>query len=236
MNIDILALIPLAIVSSFSHCISMCGGFVFSYSSVKILPQWSMFYKSLMHLLYGLGRVTSYVFLGAIFGALGKIIFVNSFYKGGIFIALGVFMLILGISFVSSIKELKWLSFDLLNTSLFKQIHFKTFKSHTPFSFWVFGVLNGLIPCGLVYAFLASAITTGSIVGGMVYMGIFGLCTIPALFLLGASSSFIGDKYNKLFNYISSFLLMAFGLFTIFKGVMIMMGKMGHMMAHMPMH
>ncbi len=236
MNIDFLALIPLAIVGSFSHCISMCGGFVFSYTSVKILPHWSVAYKSLMHLLYGLGRSTSYVFLGAIFGALGQVIFINSFYKGGIFIALGVFMLILGMSFIGGIKQLKWLNFDLLNTSLFKQIHFKTFKSHTPFSFYVFGVLNGLIPCGLVYAFLASAITASSVVGGMVYMGIFALCTIPALFLLGISTSFIGDKYNQLFSYISSFLLMAFGLFTIFKGVMIMMGKMGHTMAHMPMH
>jgi putative flippase GtrA len=69
----------------------------------------------------------------------------------------------------------------------------------------------------------------GSIWGGVVYMGIFGLCTIPALFLLAISSNFMGVKYKKLFNYISSFILMAYGLFTIFKGVLMLMGKMGHM-------
>jgi sulfite exporter TauE/SafE len=237
MNIEILPLIAVALIGSFSHCISMCGGFVFSYSSVKINSSWSMTYKSLMHLLYGLGRTTSYIFLGAIFGFIGKVLFISSVYKGGIFIALGIFMLILGIVLVNGMGNFKlnFLNADILNTSFMKQLHFKTFKSQTASSFFVFGLLNGLIPCGLVYFFLATAISVGSVWGGMVYMGIFGLCTIPALFLLAISSNFMGVKYKKLFNYISSFILMAYGLFTIFKGALILMGKMGQMGHMTPM-
>ena len=46
-------------------------------------------------------------------------------------------------------------------------------------------MLNGLLPCGFVYFFAITAISTGSALGGSLVMLIFGLSTIPALFSLG---------------------------------------------------
>lgn len=132
-------------------------------------------------------------------------------------------MILIGISLINKFKIP---TIDILDIQIFKTIHLKTFKSKTPSSFFIFGILNGLIPCTLVYFFIANALTTGSIASGMLYMGIFGLATIPALFFLGVSSSFMGSKYKKLFNYISSFLIMAYGLFTIIKGFMVLKGIM----------
>lgn len=223
INIEILPLILLALMSSFSHCISMCGGFVLSYTAVKIDKSKSLKYQSLMHLLYGLGRTTTYMILGAIFGLLGQIIFLSSTYKGILLIVLGIFMILIGISLTN---KLKIPTIDILNIQIFKTIHLKTFKSKTPPSFFIFGLLNGLIPCGLVYFFLTNALSTGSIQSSVLYMGIFGLATIPALFFLGVSSSFMGTKYKKAFDYISSFLVMGYGLFTIIKGSMVLRGMM----------
>ena len=186
-NIEILPLIFLALVGSFSHCISMCGGFVLSYTAVKIDKSKSLKYQSLMHLLYGLGRTTTYILLGAIFGFLGHIIFLSSTYKGILLIALGILMILIGISLINKFKIP---TIDILDIQIFKTIHLKTFKSKTPSSFFIFGILNGLIPCTLVYFFIANALTTGSIASGMLYMGIFGLATIPALFFLGVSIKF----------------------------------------------
>ena len=53
------------------------------------------------------------------------------------------------------------------------------------FSFYLLGMLNGLLPCGFVYFFAITAISTGSAVGGATVMFIFGISTIPALFSLG---------------------------------------------------
>ncbi len=223
INIEILPLIFLALIGSFSHCISMCGGFVLSYTAVKIDKSKSLKYQSLMHLLYGLGRTTTYMILGAIFGFLGYVVFLSSTYKGVLIILLGILMLLIGISIIG---KLKIPTIDILDIKIFKTIHLKTFKSKTPSSFFIFGILNGLIPCTLVYFFLANALATGSILSSSIYMGIFGLATIPALFFLGTSSSFIGSKYKKLFNYISSFLIMGYGLWTIIKGSMVLKGMM----------
>lgn len=208
-------------MGSFSHCISMCGGFVFSYTTVKIDKSKSLKYQSVMHLLYGLGRTTTYIFLGLLFGFLGHILFISPSFKGALMIVLGIIMSIIGISLVNKIKLP---TIDLLNLSFFKTLHLKTFKSKTPISFFIFGILNGLVPCGLVYFFLANSLNTGSAIYGAIYMGIFGLTTIPALFFLGVSSSFIGTKYKKVFAYMSSFLIMGYGLFSIIKGAMMLKG------------
>ena len=51
----------------------MCGGFVMAYSSAKIDPAASAFSQFIAHLMYNVGRVSSYTLLGMIFGAIGSI-------------------------------------------------------------------------------------------------------------------------------------------------------------------
>ena len=50
---------------------------------------------------------------------------------------------------------------------------------------FVFGVANGLLPCGLVYATLGIAVASGSAVTGALAMAAFGLATVPGLALFG---------------------------------------------------
>ena len=50
------------------------------------------------------------------------------------------------------------------------------------------GALWGLVPCGMVYAALASALLSGSAVGGAALMLAFGAGTLPNLLLLGGGS------------------------------------------------
>ena len=44
------------------------------------------------------------------------------------------------------------------------------------------GILNGFLPCGLVYVALTGAATTGSMTGGILYMTLFGAGTFPVMF------------------------------------------------------
>lgn len=50
---------------------------------------------------------------------------------------------------------------------------------------FVLGMLNGLLPCGMVYLALASALTTGTIEKGVVFMIAFGFGTLPMLAIIG---------------------------------------------------
>jgi hypothetical protein len=60
---------------------------------------------------------------------------------------------------------------------------------------FLFGMANGLLPCGLVYAALGIAVASGSAVTGFLAMTVFGLATVPALaaFGLGVRRA-VGDR------------------------------------------
>ena len=61
------------------------------------------------------------------------------------------------------------------------------------------GLLNGLLPCGLVFAALAGAASTGSFLSGALFMFVFGLGTIPAMFSLSFAAVHVTDGFrNKL--------------------------------------
>ena len=218
-NLEISAIFTVALLGSFGHCIGMCGGFVVAYSAVKVDYQWSKFKQIIVHLLYSLGRVTSYIFIGAIFGYLGHKISFNMTTKGVLFISVGVLMLLIGLSLIGKIKFLNSIESSLAQSSLFGKLFKRVIHSKSLYSFYLMGMLNGLIPCGLVYFFATAAIVAGSAIDGAIVMGIFGVATIPAMIGVGVFSSIIkGVSYRQLVIKIAAVLVMLFGLFTAYKG------------------
>lgn len=187
----LIAAISLGLLGSF-HCIGMCGPIALA------LPvhQFSSFKKYLGILLYNVGRIITYAFLGLLFGSLGQ-----SFYLGGfqkvLSITLGVALLISVLitntnwikisnstfiySFVNSVK------FQLGNLFNRKGLHF----------LFLIGLLNGLLPCGLVYLGIAGAIATGSVIKGAEFMFYFGLGTVPVMYAVAFLGQFISLKYRN---------------------------------------
>ena len=85
-------------------------------------------------------------------------------------------------------------------------------------SLFFIGLMNGLLPCGLVYLALAGAISSGSILGGVVWMVSFGLGTIPLMILAALSGSFISLRLRNLFKKIYPLLLIVFAMLFILRG------------------
>lgn len=54
-------------------------------------------------------------------------------------------------------------------------------KKKKPETFFLVGVLNGLLPCGLVYMAVFGAIATASLLESSLYMMLFGIGTIPLM-------------------------------------------------------
>lgn len=218
-TISIISIITIAFLGSFGHCVGMCGGIVIAYSSTKIKSDWTKQIQMVAHLLYSFGRITTYTLLGAIFGFVGGVVTFDNL-TIGIFLGItGILMVLVGFSLLGKIKFLTILEHSCSKSPLYQKNFKALLGSQSLFSFYLLGMLNGLLPCGFVYVFAITAASTGSAFWGAVVMLIFGLSTLPALFSLGF---FVGlfkqSNLRNLFIKIASFLVIAFGVYIAYKG------------------
>jgi len=218
-TINLLTIISIAFLGSFGHCIGMCGGIVLAYSSIKIEPQSSKVSKSIAHLLYNLGRVLTYTILGAIFGALGGVATFSNTANGILLIIAGVAMVLAGLSLMGKIKFLTVIEHSISSSSFYKNSFQKILHSKSNMSFFLLGMLNGLLPCGFVYFFAITAASTASPLYGALVMFIFGISTIPAMFSLGFLSSLASaTSFRNMMMSLSSVAVIVYGLFTLYNG------------------
>ena len=281
MNFDILATISVAVLSSFSHCYAMCGGFNIAFlrlnsasnaenlglnsaknsqnsanlnknsqnsensslnsnsqnirnsslNSAKISQNNKNSTTSSQHsktpsikftlsLTYHIFRVVAYVCLGVIFGAFGNVLsFLN---KGIFFFVLGIFMVLLGLALNFRGQFLAFFEnpffFNLFAKKMWQRLNFKGYKSAV-----VLGFCNGFVPCGLVYFYLALAMSQDSLIQSAFIMLVFGACTLPALLFFSELFSLLqrafGDRFQNLWTKIAYFIIILYGIYLAYLGV-----------------
>lgn len=168
------------------HCIGMCGPIVIALpgrnaSRLRFLAG---------RLVYNAGRVISYTLLGLLAGLLGAGVRMAGFQRW-LSIALGV-LILLAVILPSRITSRffpagLWTVINVHSRKLWQRL----FARHTTGSLLLIGFLNGFLPCGLVYAAMAGAASTGSIPSGMVYMAVFGLGTFPVMLATALAGKFL---------------------------------------------
>jgi uncharacterized protein len=205
--------IILGLMSSF-HCIGMCGPIA------MMLPvdRDNEAKKVLQILVYHLGRIVAYSSLGLVFGFLGK-----GFYLSGLQQQLSILVGILMIVFVIvPEKELAKYNFSKpiykiiaqVKSSLGKQFKKKSFKS-----LFTIGLLNGYLPCGMVYVALFGSIAMQNIGVGVLYMVLFGLGTVPLMSLVVFISNFITMPVRSRIQKVIPFVTIAIGILFIIRGL-----------------
>ncbi len=160
------------------HCAAMCGPLMLALPIPPGRP--SRFVAG--RIIYQLGRVATYTLLGVVAGLIGKSIYLAGLQRW-VSIALGVaillgFLISKRISLSAPVVRLV----TRLKTAMSAQLQRRSFRSLA-----LLGMLNGLLPCGLVYVALAGALAHGTLSAGVVYMAVFGLGTLPTM--LGISLS-----------------------------------------------
>lgn len=190
------------------HCIGMCGPIVLA------LPGKGVSYK----LLYNLGRTITYSLMGLVIGLVGQG-FSMVGWQQSLSIAVGVIMLLI-------ILFTKYKHFDLpLSGGLNKLYQFVKAKlgpllqSKSTFAPLLIGILNGLLPCGLVYAALFTAISLGGILESGYYMVFFGLGTIPIMLGLGIFSGIITPPIRTKLNKAVPYFLALVAILLILRGM-----------------
>ena len=218
-TINILTIISIAFLGSFGHCIGMCGGIVVAYSTIKINPKSSKVSQSVAHLLYSFGRVLTYSILGAMFGALGGVVLFSNNANGILLIVAGVAMILAGLSLMGKIKFLTIIEHSFSSSNFYKKTFKQVLHSKSNVSFFLLGMLNGLLPCGFVYFFAITAASTADPLYGAMVMAIFGLSTIPAMFGVGFLTSLASaTSFRNMMMSLSSVAVILYGAFTIYSG------------------
>jgi sulfite exporter TauE/SafE len=173
------------LISSF-HCIGMCGPI----AMMLPIDRSNQTKKVFQILLYHLGRLTAYGMLGLFFGILGKGLFLAGFQQ-----KLSIFMGIMMIIFVIvPEKRLAQYNFSKPIYKLISKVksHLGAqFKRKSPDALFTIGLLNGFLPCGMVYAALFGAIAMQSELLGVAYMVLYGIGTIPMMSAVVLLSNFI---------------------------------------------
>lgn len=206
--------ILLGLLGSF-HCIGMCGPIAF------VLPvnRENNARKTLQIFLYHLGRILTYSFIGFIFGWIGKGLYLAGFQQR-ISILIGILMIVM---ILIPVRIFNKYNFSKPLYSVIGKVKSnlgKLLKKKSNKTFLTIGILNGFLPCGMVYMALIGSIATGNSVEGALYMSIFGLGTIPLM----TTAVYVG---NVLSISIRTKIQKAIPVFVVMIGVLFILRGMG---------
>jgi sulfite exporter TauE/SafE len=220
MLIDYPAIFLIGFLGSFGHCIGMCGGFVMAYSiKINAKNPASENQPITPHLMYNIGRILTYTFLGLLFGFVGETVGIrlgiNNF-QGALQIVAGLIMIWMGLDFGGWIPPLSGNYFP--GYSHFKKLASSLLSRVNRRNVFALGLVLGFIPCGLVYAAGAKAAATENVLGGMLTMFIFGLGTIPGMFLVGIGANLVTVKFRHYLFRLATVLVILLGIYTVYKG------------------
>lgn len=185
------------------HCIGMCGPIMLA------LPGADSKTVYFSRFVYHSGRILMYALLGAVFGLFGWGLNMAGFQQT-VSILAGIIIILMGLGF------LHW------KTPLPKFIA-KAFQNNSKNSGlgaqFTLGVLNGLLPCGLVYIALAGAVASQTWYGGAGYMALFGLGTFPAMYLISILPKWVKANKMNWFKQVTPVLSIIIGGLFIVRGL-----------------
>jgi len=157
------------------HCVGMCGPLALALSGGSNRRAAFL----LGRVLYNGGRVLTYVLLGGLFGLLGGWLQMAG-WQQTLSVAVGAIILV-STTLTLLRRRLPLASLPARVVDTLKRALGRLLRLESPSGLLSIGVLNGLLPCGLVYVALAGSVTTGGVVQGMTYMALFGAGTIPLM-------------------------------------------------------
>ncbi|RDU67118.1 hypothetical protein CQA53_02370 [Helicobacter didelphidarum] len=217
MGFEISMLFMAAFSGSLAHCIGMCGGIVLSCNMRKFNN--STILQILSNVVYFFGRSTSYIAIGICFSLISVNLGFSNASRAIIFIILGILLFITALLITFFPKFLINIT-PSGNYKWYKRAFQKAIQSKSIFSFFIIGILNGLLPCHLVYIFAIKAADAMNIWYAILTMAIFSLGTFLPLFLVGIfSASLLHSKARNILLKISFLIMSYFAFSNIYKGV-----------------
>lgn len=212
-----------AFFASLAHCFGMCSPLILAISQIKknfSIPN---------QIIYHLGRLISYEIIGLLFCIFGAFISDFRIFDAVFMIIIGIALILYAILFSFYPKLLSFIEPNISKTNIFKKAFNVLLFSTSKSSYFGLGLLNGLLPCGLVYFYalmslnnslnpMQSHIFQNIFIDSILIMFVFWVATLCPMLIFGAFSNFL-NQYKKNFIYIASLIMFMFGVYSIFKGL-----------------
>ncbi len=174
----------LGIISSV-HCIGMCGpiGVLIKQKTPNsgIIPH------------YQAGRILGYTVLGLLFGMFGKGLSIGGLQQNlSIFLGSAMILYVLMPYFQRKSKQLEF--FIIPYHRKLKEVFSKNLSLTRPINRFISGLLNSMLPCGMIYLALIGALNANTIWKGGAFMLFFGFGTLPLFSVLLLTQSAIKSQ------------------------------------------
>ncbi|MGH6948826.1 MAG: sulfite exporter TauE/SafE family protein [Kiloniellales bacterium] len=211
------------------HCIGMCGGFACALGSDSRGRVASV----ARHLLYNSGRVTTYIFLGVLAGSLtGSLVGAQghegaTVVTGGpldagqrvLAVVAGLLMIVMALQFFGLLQRVHGGLVGFGSSTLIGALRslLSARGSAAPLAL---GVVNGFLPCPLVFAFVAQAASTASAPTGAATMVAFGLGTFPAMLMMGGVGRMLRPVWRRRGIRFAGCFILLLGLITVGRGLL----------------
>lgn len=186
--------------------------------------------------LYNFGRISMYVLLGSLAGAVGSVAWLMDTLlpiQQTAYIISNVLVILMGL-YIIGIKRIA-IVMEALGARLWERIRpvaTRSLGGTGAANSVMAGALWGLVPCGMVYAGLTAALVSGGPASGALLMLAFGLGTLPNLMLLGLSGQWLAKaSRNRTVRLIAGLLIIGFGLMGLMH--VSMMGDRSTSQGHM---
>lgn len=197
------------------HCVGMCGGLVTAMGMTRATTWWPGV------IAYQIGRVTTYTALGFIVGLIGSLL--NSGWINGIqnsiSIVAGVIIILLALHIGGWLPDpFSRLSRRIIAITGFSRFINAAATTDNTAPWYSAGLINGLLPCGLVYAAISLSLTATTVGQGVAGMLLFGLGTVPAMLAVPALMRAVTPAARGRILKTGSVLLIIVGAITLLRG------------------
>ena len=214
-KLDLLGFLTLGLVGGFGHCVGMCSPFVLFVSRRYAAPDAGRGAAFRAQLWYTLGRVVTYVLLGALAGALGGVVQLAGALLGlqrAASVVAGGLLVLWALAALSDLVP----GFSA-GGKLFGRLA-RSFHGNAPGHPLATGLFLGLLPCGLLYSAVLAAVARGNALEGAFALALFGLGTAPALLGLSLADELLARR-RALLNRLSQVFVLAMGAWFLWTGL-----------------
>ena len=168
------------------HCVGMCGAIALALPGAGGPRR----HYVAGRVLYNLGRVTTYALLGAAAGVLGQGLRLAGWQQSLSLLSGGLILLLVVTPERYLGRAAAFLDLDVVLAKVKSRLAY-FYQRPSLSALYTTGLLNGLLPCGLVYLALAGALSAPGVAGAAAYMALFGLGTLPLMLALSLTGQLV---------------------------------------------
>lgn len=198
---------------SSAHCVGMCGPIALAVPSART----SQGGRLLDAILLNGGRLFTYALIGGLFGTFGRGLHVAGLQQA-LSITMGAVML-LAVLLPALFRKDLFTAAALGGLGKLRSLLARNLRRTSPEGLFLTGMLNGALPCGMVYFAVAGALVQDGALNGALFMLAFGTGTIPALITLRLGAGLLSAGARSGMRRIAPYVLGLLGVLFIVRGL-----------------